>query len=418
MKGMISQPLTAEVTTRIPTGTARQFWVTVRVPEDAAPGTYSGDLMLSAGGATTPVPLSLRVLPLKLPPDPFVHCIYFHGSSIGLGWYGERDMSPEAWLQRARRQLADLRAHGLNAVETLSPVNITTREGGYDFDLTNLRQSFDLHMEAGLTRWVMAELSYSLLDGDQLHPRLGDKFYAAYTALVQAVSEMNRGGPNLPLSHYGVDEPSRTDREAALKYYGFADPIDVCRRWFEAIRAGGGTSTSAVYHTEIGGWDILGPLCDLPIYSLGAIYPSLKREDLVRETAANRTRQAWYYWQCWTENPIQNRLLAGLFLCKSGLNGVTPWDYMGYDGDPFNDFDGPGKDMCIAYPSQEGPIPTLSWEAFREGVDDCRYWEAAKERPEAQEILDKMSWSDSENCVSLTAEDLQRLRSRLAGLAR
>jgi len=90
---------------------------------------------------------------------------------------------------------------------------------------------------------------------------------------------------------------------------------------------GEGYSTSAVYHTEIGGWGTLGPLCDLPIYNLGSIYPSLKRDGLVREAAANRTQQAWYYWQCWTENPIQNRLLAGLYLCNSGLNGVSPWDY-------------------------------------------------------------------------------------------
>ena len=90
----------------------------------------------------------------------------------------------------------------------------------------------------------------------------------------------------------------------------------------------------------------------------------------------------------------------------------------GYDGDPFNDFDGPGKDMCIAYPSQEGPIPTLSWEGYREGVDDCRYWEAVKGLPGAQKILDSLSWSDSQNCVSLAAEDLQRLRGQLADLAR
>ena len=96
LKGIVSQPLTAEVTTHVPAGTARQFRVTVRAPDDAAPGTYAGSLALSAEGVTMAVPLSVRVMRLKLPPDPVVHCIYFHGSSIGLGWYGEKEMSADA----------------------------------------------------------------------------------------------------------------------------------------------------------------------------------------------------------------------------------------------------------------------------------------------------------------------------------
>lgn len=417
LKGVISQPLTPQVTTHIPAGTARQFWVTVHVPKNARPGLYQGQLALTAGGATVPVPFRVRVLPLKLPPNPFVHSLYFHGSSVGLGWFGEKDMAREAWLDRARRQLADLRAHGLNAAESFTPVTITTREGGYDFDLANLRQSLALHQEAGLNRWAVIELGYSTLDGQQLHPRLGPPFYKAFTALTEQVQKLARQEQWPPVAYYAVDEPARKTKAEAMAYYGFEDPIDVCRQWFEAIRSGGGTTTAAVYHTEVGGWDVLGPLCDVPIYSLGSIYPGLNRADLARETQANRTRQAWYYWQCWTENPLENRLLAGLYLCKSGLTGVMPWDYMGYSGDAYDDFDAGSKDMCLAYPSQEGPVPTLAWEAFREGVDDCRYWAAVKDRPGAQKILDHISWSNSHNCVSLTAGDLQQLRQDLARLA-
>jgi hypothetical protein len=413
MKGIISHPLTPEVTTRVPAATARQMWVTVHVPEGARPGTYEGKLALATGGTTIQVPLRVRVLPLRLPADPFVHSIYFHGSSVGLGWYGEKEMSREAWLARGRRQLADLKAHGLNAAESFTPVTMTTQGDGYTYDLANLRQSLALHKEAGLTKWAVIELGYSRLDGQQLHPRLGPKFYRAFEALVGAVEQLARQDHWPPRSHYAVDEPARQTKEYALKYYGFEDPIEVCRLWFEAIRAGGGYTTSAVYHTEVGGWPILGPLCDVPIYSLGSIYPGLSPQDLIGEMNRGRTKQAWYYWQCWTENPLENRLLAGLYLCKSGLSGVMPWDYMGYAGDPYDDFDGPGKDMCLAYPSQEGPVPTLAWEAYREGVDDCRYYAAVKERPEARKLLERLSWSNSQNGVSLTASDLEDLRGQL-----
>jgi hypothetical protein len=416
LKGVISQPLTPEVRTRLPAKTARQFWVTVKVPEQAGPGTYEGRLPLVANGTAYPLTCRLRVLPLKLPPDPFVHSIYFHGSSVGLGWYGEKEMTHEAFLARGRRQLADLRDHGLNAAGTYSPAIMTTRGDGYDIDLRHVRESLLLHREAGLTRWVTAELGYSTLDGQQLHPRLGAPFYRAFTALVQAVEKMARAEGLPPVLYYGVDEPMRKTEEEALRYYGFADPVDVCRQWFQATRGGGGRTTAAVYRTEIGGWAILGPLCDVPIFSLGSIYPHTSRAEIVGEVASRSDRQAWYYWQCWTENPLENRLLAGLYLCKSGLSGVMPWAYMGYDGDPYSDMDGTHKDFNIAYPSQEGPIPTLSWEAFREGVDDCRYWAAVKDKPGAQQVLDRLSFSDSQNRVALTGADLQKLRRELVAL--
>jgi hypothetical protein len=115
---------------------------------------------------------------------------------------------------------------------------------------------------------------------------------------------------------------------------------------------------------------------------------------------------------------MENRLLAGLYLCKSGLSGAMPWDYMGYSGEAYDDSDGTGKDMCLACPSQEGPIPTLAWEASREGVDDARYRAAVKERPGAQKIVDSLSWSNSQNCVSLTPADVHKLREGLTQLAR
>lgn len=41
--------------------TARPVWVSIRVPADARPGVYRGDLTVSAGGATVELPMELRV---------------------------------------------------------------------------------------------------------------------------------------------------------------------------------------------------------------------------------------------------------------------------------------------------------------------------------------------------------------------
>ena len=118
--------------------------------------------------------------------------------------------------------------------------------------------------------------------------------------------------------------------------------------------------------------------------------------------------------------------MSGFILEKSGCTGVMPWAYMSSSRDPYNDFD--GKDMCIAYPSKEEPIPTLAWEAIREGVDDVRYLTTLKELIKKQkdtrkvqrakkvisEIMDKISLNVSESLFDLTDKDLQDLRWRIA----
>jgi len=50
------------------------------------------------------------------------------------------------------------------------------------------------------------------------------------------------------------------------------------------------------------------------------------------------------------------------------------WHYQCPNGDPWNDLDGDARDWCAAYPGEDGElVPTIDWEALREGVDDMRY---------------------------------------------
>ena len=78
----------------------------------------------------------------------------------------------------------------------------------------------------------------------------------------------------------------------------------------------------------------------------------------------------------------------GFFLWNSKLDGANPFSY--HSGpmwtsrpDPYQDFDnrfvkgrsGAYKDHMVTLPSKEGPIPTLNYEAMREGIDDLRYLE-------------------------------------------
>ena len=62
---------------------------------------------------------------------------------------------------------------------------------------------------------------------------------------------------------------------------------------------------------------------------------------------------------------------------NSPADGMAPWGYQYAVGNPYDDYDavpdGKLTDCFAVYPSRNGIIPTLLWEAFREGIDDCRY---------------------------------------------
>jgi len=86
-----------------------------------------------------------------------------------------------------------------------------------------------------------------------------------------------------------------------------------------------------------------------------------------------------YYWQSMQENPSINRSYAGFYLWLTGLDGVFPYVYQHVRNNPYDDFDiwstkvFSYRDHLTTYPSQQGPVGTIQWEAYREGIDDVRY---------------------------------------------
>jgi hypothetical protein len=96
----------------IPASENKQFWITVKVPENTAPGKYSGKIQLaSADGDKADLTLSLNVLPFKLPKPYYDSSLYYRGY---LDPKGEGTISSE---EKSRTQLAaelaDMVNHGV-----------------------------------------------------------------------------------------------------------------------------------------------------------------------------------------------------------------------------------------------------------------------------------------------------------------
>lgn len=104
-------------------------------------------------------------------------------------------------------------------------------------------------------------------------------------------------------------------------------------------------------------------------------------QGLVDGTSTGSPYPQSFYWQSLQENPSLNRSHAGFYLWNTRLDGVFPYVYQDIRNNPYNDFDEWSssntayRDHLTTYPSQDGPIGTMQWEAFREGIDDHRYLE-------------------------------------------
>ena len=79
------------------------------------------------------------------------------------------------------------------------------------------------------------------------------------------------------------------------------------------------------------------------------------------------------YWAASPAFPLYYRLMSGLYNTACGYQGSAPWAYQDFPDDRL--YTTPAHAM--AYPDAAGqPIPTLRWEAFRDGIDDVRYLQA------------------------------------------
>jgi hypothetical protein len=155
----------------VPAGQCQPVWVTVKVPADAPAGEYRGTLTVNAGGKLS-AEVRLQVMDWALPESRDL------GSFVGVqhtlwaapGQYKVQPWSEEHWkhVERVVKLLAELgndlailpMMHGGegNVPETLVPW--IKKDGGYDYDWTNLDRYLELvgkHWGKGIE--VVAEIT-------------------------------------------------------------------------------------------------------------------------------------------------------------------------------------------------------------------------------------------------------------------
>ncbi|MDO9574412.1 MAG: hypothetical protein Q7I94_05395, partial [Candidatus Contubernalis sp.] len=337
----------------IPARTNKQFWVTVKVPEDAKGGVYTGSINLSSGGKTLgAITLKLRVLPFKLASPKtyydstreFTSSIYYL-SQLTSDYPKETISAILKSKEQLKAELKDMFSHGV----TNPNVYQSYRNPGL------LGEYLDIRNEAGMGKqplyYVGEDIRIYYYQGFPIPPEK----LASLKIRVKEVIDFCKSYGIPEVYFYGQDEAK--DEQVTAE-----------RPAWEAIREAGGKIFVAGYRPGVGGskqgtFELAGDILNVFI---SAGEPVKGEADKWHSTG----NKIWCYAnpQAGPENPALFRKNFGFLLWKTNYDGAATWAYI---SGPWNDFR--VKQYPFVYPTTNGVIDTIAWEGYREAMDDIRY---------------------------------------------
>ena len=331
------------------------WWVTVQTSRESVAGDYTGMLQVTVENrVVAEVPWQVGVMDVSLPAPRAAFLVYHHELYI-----------PDPFLTPALRRAyyRDMVAHGMNTVTIYNNADVDGRT--VDFTHNMGYAADDPRHAYGLEATMrMIRESGLCADGQPvlwLTSRFGEKGYSwggtPEPALKAMLREWQQRKWPEPL-FYATDEPGGTGPRAAAA----RELLTRIKSWGLPIR-----TTTAGLEPEA-----LGKYFDVWIQGEGGV--SQKSVQLARQLDA----EVWTY-TCHGvhQNMPFPRALYGFWAARTGVKGVASWAY--YDNrqwtaDARGDVSGdPATRLSQVCVSPNGPIPTIAWEAIREGVDDYRY---------------------------------------------
>ena len=341
-------------------GINKQFWLTVKVPEDAGPGRYTGNVAFKPENAPeSRIVLKLRVLPYRLKP------LEDNSRYSGL-WH----IYPKYGLTRDQIA-ADLTDHGINVIHNARAPRAELvngeivlgdtkeaeeylehfRKAGFPMKLivwqSALNQAYQLANEPRCDpEWLKAHGGRS---DHQVKKSFSKKFDDVHRKLAKAIDDLYRkkGWPEIIFYESGEG--------GGEGYWGIWTEVHLLKNLKDAGVKG---TTSVVGLAALD--------AELPYLYAAQIY-SLDAGPEVRDRIRKAGARLWLYGFGY------NRFQRGFLFWKTGAEGCAIEGYAHVYGDPYNEFDGGYAYEGEVWPSPDGPVPTLAWEHKREGIDDCKY---------------------------------------------
>lgn len=309
------------------------FWINVQVPKGTAPGSYKIDLNLIVHQVKqVPIQATVNVLPFELPAADIAYGMYFR-------WAGPKDDARYRTPELMKMYWEDMARHGMTSVSLYQ----YTASGTF-MDAQGNVKPLDNHEDVK----ILEQMKQIGLVHQNIPIMILSSNLSEYPEAAKVVAEelKKRGLPELLV--YGRDEPPVDDE--ARKQFEAMIPVRKYMRNTTAI-----TDYAAAAYAD---------LLDVWVLNGGRVTPE------IRKLGAQKGKELWTY-DCnhrGRGNSARARFYAGLYTWALNLKGNFHWCYTeGYtwEGDRNAIFN-------FVLPSDSGPVPSVSWEARREGVEDYR----------------------------------------------
>jgi len=318
------------------------FWCTVKVPDDAVPGSYRGDVTVTASGkAVGTISIVLDVLPIKLTDPPF---------GLGLN-YSKPDDDKDGRILAAHLQ--DMREHGMTCVAPL----YNWHQPVHDTDTSELGALLEAYKKAGFpgTFYWSPPMDLQLTDlagyGDETSRRWQQKYIQVMRLMYEEVRK--HGVPVLfsigdELTNKGMEGVGIAGRLAKFVWEELPEIATTSdMNGYLEVMAMAPYLNVATFNN---GWD-------------GADHHNKDRHLLNRafiEEVQSKTGAI-----PWFVNASSGRFPFGFFFWKMsryGVKGKVEWYYNLRN-----------ERGSLVQTQGEAVRPTLDYERCREGIDDLKY---------------------------------------------
>lgn len=367
----------------------RSLYGTWYVPPDTPPGHYRGELLITSGSGRRRLPVLLQVWNFTLPTRPSLYVTNWVYISTIESHYQVKRGTGEFW--RVIEKVAqDLAAHRQSVIYTqLSLIRSTQMpDGSYKFDFRDYERWVNIFLNQGFQAFEGSHLFHGIVDSYNIQRFIGS------------------GTVEFGDKQLATPEGQQYLLNLLQALHGENQKLGIQGKYLQHIRDEAGVKDIALYRqiaalvrTAMPGIPIIDAtglsedkragMMDIPVTVMGKPVSELNEGVGIAGGQWGR----WWYTATFPRGRFPNRFidypLVKLRLIpwlswRTGMSGYlhygyncwdspkkSPWEYVGRNGN------NPPGDPLVVYPPRAnrtgGPVSSLRWEAFRDGMQDYEY---------------------------------------------
>ncbi|MBR2439964.1 MAG: DUF4091 domain-containing protein [Lentisphaeria bacterium] len=389
---------------RMPPNQWRALWITLRTSKQNQPGTKTIKITVKAksvwtGETEQDCLLTLELLPAELPEQTLTHTEWFHTDCI-YTYYKVPCWSEEHW-NLLEKYFKNFTAHGINLLltplwtppldtavngerPTVQLLDITYKNGVFQFDFAKLGRWIDLALKCGVkyfemahpfTQWGAKCCPKIMVD----HNGTMEKMFGWHTSSLSTeyIAFLRTLYPQLLafLKEKGIAEKC---------YFHISD--EPSPEHLENYKA-----CSKIIRELVGDLPVIDALSHVDFYLDGTVKHPIPANNMIEDFVQAKVSPLWTYYCISQQKEVPNRFfnfpsyrnrIMGVLMYRYGISGFLQWGYnfwytqysLKTDIDPFRVTDS-GRAFCsgdafLVYPGENGPVDSIRNEIQFEATQD------------------------------------------------